>query len=679
MSDFHRNRRTAVLLGAAALALLAAPALTGCPRPPARARFTIDENADFFAAPFPIFTRVRGDGTIRWGDFPNPDANPIAAAYIDAADTRTRGFSTNGGVFFPLTEALDSASLPADPTASTSAGASVYLMDVDPGSPERGRRIPIAAHFRAKPGKYRPPNLLTLLPVQGYPLRAETLYAAVVTRGVRDALGHPIPVVPEVVLSRLGVAPVGPRGAEMVALYRNLWETLAAIGEGDEEVAVATVYRTMDPVGEQVALGEFVRSQPPPVATDLFRIRDHQDYCVLEGRVDMPIFQSGERPYLLEGGEILFDDHGAPIVQWTESVRFALTVPRGVMPATGWPVLIFANGSGGSYLSVVDRGAQPLPPLGSGPASFLAARGIAAIATDPILTGPRSPDHDPSGTLFFNPLNPFALRDNTRQSAAEVAVLASLVENLEVDPSLCDGDDVSRGPSGKIGYDADRILFMSQSQGSTLAPNAIATERRIKAAVLSGAGLSAIYTMNFKKAPFDVREAVSILIGIWPFDKIDVFEPAVTLLQTVFEPAEGLNFVRHFAAEPLLGGAPQHTLVISGIFDSYVPVEQNDALAAGLGADLVGPVVYPPTLDVIGLGGHGAIAPPVALNNTEGPSPVTAGVVQYPAPEGFDGHFVTFQLDAPKHQYGCFLQSFVESGVPVIPLAASDPFAPCFP
>jgi hypothetical protein len=40
-----------------------------------------------------------------------------------------------------------------------------------------------------------------------------------------------------------------------------------------------------------------------------------------------------------------------------------------------------------------------------------------------------------------------------------------------------------------------------------------------------------------------------------------------------------------------------------------------------------------------------------------------------------DGHEVMFQLDAPKHQYQCFLDSWL-TGTPSVP-AGDDRDAPC--
>ncbi|MCA9772519.1 MAG: hypothetical protein KC466_08920 [Myxococcales bacterium] len=663
----------------ALIALLAPMLLTGCPQGPVEAKFSLADDAAFFDAPFPIFTRVRADGTARWSDFPNPDGNPLVAAYIAAVDAGPKGFATQGAVYFPMTGAIDPATLPPTPEASAAPGASAYLIDVDPASPERGHRLPSLVHYAADGAKYRAAHLVAVLPHPGLVLRPGTLYAAVLTRAVRDAQGQPLPIVAEVGQTRAGQAPAGPNGAAMFALYANLWDTLDLIGEADEDVVVATVFRTQDPVSEQAALADYVRSGPAPEATELFQRADHPGFCVIEGRVDFPIFQDGERPYLFDGGEIHFDEMGAPIVQWTENVRFALSVPKGAMPAAGWPIVLWANGTGGSYLSVMNRGVG----AGQGPAKFYAARGIAALDTDPVLHGPRSPSGDPDGTLFFNPLNPIALRDTIRQSAVELTVLASLAENLAVDPALCPGVDASAAADGMVHYDPERILFMGQSTGSTVGPVGMAADRRMRAGVFSGASGNWILQVVLKQSPFPLNPAISLVLGVWP-SLLDEFEPVLTLIQTLWDPADPTNYARWLYREDALSaldaGAPgAHVFKIQGILDTYSTPPQGAAFAAAMGMDLVEPVVEPSQIPTIALAGRGVIAPPASLNNAEGPAPVTAAYVQYAAEPGHDGHYVSFDQDAPKYQYGCFFETFAATGAPVIFPRNDDPLAACTP
>ena len=75
--------------------------------------------------------------------------------------------------------------------------------------------------------------------------------------------------------------------------------------------------------------------------------------------------------------------------------------------------------------------------------------------------------------------------------------------------------------------------------------------------------------------------------------------------------------------------------------------------------------------DVLPLVGRGTVALP-ASGNAGG---VTAVVVQHPGDGVQDGHEVLFQREEPKHQYRCFLESWLTGTPIVVPDGPAD--APC--
>jgi hypothetical protein len=129
--------------------------------------------SSFYDIPFPHELRRDPDGTVSIASFPFP-STPLIDQYRDAIE-QAPGFGLASGVFFKLDGALDPASLPADPDASRTPGASVFLIDIDPLSPGRGTRIPLWIEFRTAGDAYRDPNLLALMPVPGHILDQGTL------------------------------------------------------------------------------------------------------------------------------------------------------------------------------------------------------------------------------------------------------------------------------------------------------------------------------------------------------------------------------------------------------------------------------------------------------------------------------------------------------------------------
>ena len=71
-----------------------------------------------------------------------------------------------------------------------------------------------------------------------------------------------------------------------------------------------------------------------------------------------PNYQQGTPPYAQAGGSFVFSG-GKPVLQNTFPQQFCLVVPSATkcpMPASGYPIVLYAHGTGGDYRSVVDEG-----------------------------------------------------------------------------------------------------------------------------------------------------------------------------------------------------------------------------------------------------------------------------------------------------------------------------------
>ncbi|HEY1551559.1 MAG TPA: hypothetical protein VGG28_27215, partial [Kofleriaceae bacterium] len=103
----------------------------------------------------------------------------------------TNGFATTGGVFFQTSVAIDPTGLPDIPTSAT-ADSPAFVIGIDPAAPDFGTRYPLEVSFEPQGDRYGAPNLVTLLPVQGMPLRPNTRYAAVLTTDLHATTGEPL-------------------------------------------------------------------------------------------------------------------------------------------------------------------------------------------------------------------------------------------------------------------------------------------------------------------------------------------------------------------------------------------------------------------------------------------------------------------------------------------------------
>jgi len=647
--------------------------------PGTQVRFDLSGDAGFFDAPFPIGLRDNHDGTIDMRGFPNPARKPLVRDLLVAMESgHASGFGTNSAVYLPFDGPLDAAGLPADAAASVAADSSVFLVNVHPGSPELDRRTPVWVAFKAEAETYSPANLLSVLPRPGATLRPGTLYAAVVLDSVRDADGEPLgsPLAFETFKARRypESVPLGLLGQD----FDRLWEHLDRAGIERTRVRGATVFRTGDPLAQLRALRDHARSRGVPAASGLKQIGDYEKYCVVEGNLTVPIFQDGERRYYDGGGEIRFDESGAPVVQWEEQIRFSVTIPKQGMPAAGFSLLVYAPGQGGSYLQAVERGTFAEQDAGvpdRGPAYFLADVGIAVINIEAPLTGPRNPNGQTDGLDFFNIGNPVAFRDNFRQSAVDYVSLLSMAEGLEIDAALCPGAD---GGGGSFVFDDDQRFLYGHSTGASVGSLVLGLETRLRAGLLSGTGGSWLYNLTIKSEPLDFGFLVETLLGYEAGDDVDLHDPALNLAQTFWECIEPMNWARIWAREPLDGAAPRDVLVIEGVIDGYFLPEMNNALALAAPLQPVRPIVDDSMLDALELAGLGALDAPASGNLVVGSTRVSQLLLQFEQPEGISGHYVPFESPQAKYQYRCFFDSLLgEGGAAAVFAANSDPLAAC--
>jgi hypothetical protein len=319
---------------------------------------------------------------------------------------------------------------------------------------------------------------------------------------------------------------------------------------------------------------------------------------------------------------------------------------------------------------------MPVVP-GTGPAMHFARVGFAAVQIDGPLGGIRNTTNGDEDFLIFNVLNTAALRDNVRQSAMELSLVARALPSLGFDTPDCPGAGAAAA------FDGAHLALMGHSMGAWIAPLTLAFEPRFGAAVLSGAGGSYIANVMDKIKPIHVRPYAEILLD-YNMDQrsLDAHDPALTLLQWVAEPSDPQAYDRRIVREPAAGESPRSVLMLQGIVDHYILPSIANATSLALGLDAAGPLydadsaeeqslAEVPLAARLPLAGRSVLTLPASGNVA--PS-TTALVVQHPGDDVEDGHEVVFQTDAPKHQYRCFLAGFVR-GTPTVPPdgAADDP------
>ncbi|MEO7093222.1 MAG: hypothetical protein ABI175_08225, partial [Polyangiales bacterium] len=557
--------------------------------------------------------------------------NALLLQQMRTAAAELDGFGLNSAMFARFDGALDPDSLPG-PAASVEPASSVYLVNVDPDSPDRGTRTPILAKFRVAGTQTLGGNHLVVRPYPGFPLDEGTTYALVITTRVKGESGGSIGVAPQ--MAKLVGTDPDPAIVHARTVYQPLLDYLDEAGDDErDDVASASVFTTQHATNVAEALRKGVIAAPAPVPTDITVHMMVSTFTVFIGNYMAPNFQAGDVPYKnAPTGRITVGTDGVATMQRMEPLRFSLVVPAGPVPQDGFPIAIYSHGTGGDYLSGYDDGT----------AERLAAEGIATLSMDQVLHGPRNPDGNPE-LDFFNFGNVYAARDNALQGYADGFSQVRLARALSF-------DDAGR----TITLDMTKVFFFGHSQGGLTGPGFVAFEPALKGAVLSGtAGLLYLNLLS-KTKPLNIPALVETFVRDEP---VDVDNPSLALVQMWVDRSDPANYAPLMVRRPPPGIAPRPIFQTEGFTDTYSPNVGLEAFATALGGDIVQEVAAKP-VEGLELRGRTTKAAPIT-NNLNG---VTAVLAQFNQRPGSEGHFVVFDIPAAKQQAARFLGTLAATG-----------------
>ena len=641
--------------------------------------FDLTDKTDLFAAPYPNDLRLGQDGSIDLVNFA-AGYTPFLQNYFDLVKSGSFGFSANGAIFFRLSGAIDLSLLPKTPDQSRLSGSALRLVNIDEESPGYGEMVPVRWKFTETKRRYIGKNALALLPLPGFGLRPSTRYAALITDALLTPTGQPL--FSDATLQTLlaAQAPSDGRMKRERAVFAPLRDYLEKLGITN--VIAATVFTTGASTVLMGKLREVVLASPAPQPEGLTLAKETAAYYEVRGTYRAPGFQWGEIPFLMptNGGEMRFDKNGAPTIARTETIRFALSVPKGKMPAAGWPIVLYAHGTGGSYRDFISAGhATQLAEIRDG--ESLVSR-AAMVGIDQTLHGPRAPKGTNAQLTFINIQNPTAAIFNVAQGAADNFALLRLVKELSFSrlPGK-EGQSVDLGY--QVSFDPKNIGFMGHSQGGITGPLFLASEPEIRGAVLSGSGANGILALLSKTEPVSIPDLVSAIIQE-PFDD---FHPMATFVQQLLDGSDPANYAPLIIRRPAPGIQPKHVMVTQGLVDHYTPNSTTDALAVAAGIPLVGPQLAP--VGGLALRGLSPQSLPIAGNVVSNGRNVTAGMLQYSAPKDGktckvdkdcspgrycekdgtcrrDGHFVLFRRADAIRQYSLFFGTMFRDGQPTL-------------
>ncbi len=646
--------------------------LVGCEAPDtfvARSTRVIFEpgGRDFWSVPMPSELRRQSDGTFNLDRWPG-ERSSLVTTWLTSIDARVDGWGVNSGAFLPLSGAIDVGTLPKTPADSLVDASSVFFVDVTKGSPDYGKRLPLEVSFTAEAAPFRAPNLLAVIPVAGFTRRAKTTYAVVVTDAVKDVAGAPLG---RSEAFHAALTMMKDANADAVEALKPLRTWLDETKFDRRRVVGATVFTTIDPMSSLQRLSSWVETLPAPSLEQPFtRLDGYARYELFVGRYRVPHVQSGPKP---GRGKIVWSADGAtPVQQGTQSVRLSVSIPKGSMPAGGWPLMLYLHGSGGEYREAMDRGPlaptttrdkQGDPPLGTGPSDWLAARGVAVMGFDFPLHGDRESPPDTTGRMLYDVFGDIdSSVDNMQVAAMEVQYLTRL---------LSTGVTVNvNGTPAR--FDLTKLSAMGHSMGSTIGIPVATVDPRIQGYVFSGAGGLLLEVATSTTYPVRLQELVSQLLGFQGAQVIDRTHPLLHAFQSLWDFTDPSAKARHVAVEPLPGKSAHPAFQPQGVIDGYFHPWAQTAVAVQLGVTQAGDVFDATSVDALSLASRPVRASFPIAKNVNG---VTVGLSQVQTP--FDlGHYVVFDREDVQHQVECFLDGVGTVDGPRI-VAPAPRSAPC--
>ncbi len=633
------------------------------------------EEDGFYNFPFPSDLRLL-DGHPDIDGYPNPSEIILLSDLLPLAAER-KGFATTSASYFRF-----SASLATQVETDVIAGSKnspILLIDVDPNSDTFATLTPTVARTLAD-DDYVPANVLAVAPRPGFILRGGGHYAVVVMKSLGDAEGEELET-PQALRDLIaGDVPAGASGQAAKELYEPLWTALEQLDIDKEQVAAATVYTVGDVVAELSELSDKVRAEYS-ITLDAIAVDtddgDHERFCELIGTMSYPQFQNGVPPFNeSRTGIFEYGDDGLPTLQRMEEAGFVITLPKGEMPAGGYPLAMYFHGSGGKYQQVVDRGrilvSDGPPTKAEGPAFVMAAHGVAMVGS----AHPVNPQRLPGAkdVEYLNLNNLATLPYTFSQGAIEQRLFLDALLKQEITEEMLTGCTGMTLPAGETSFHfaEEEVVAMGQSMGGMYTNIIGAIEPRIKAVVPTGAGgLWHYFILETQLVP-GAKGFLSVIFRT-PEAEFTFLHPTLQLLGLAWEVAEPMVYMPRLGKNPLPGHPTRPVYEPAALGDSYFPTTIYDAAALSYGHQQAGEAVWATMQEALALAGlDGFVDYPVQSNlkNFSGEA-YTGVVVQYEGDGIYDPHSIFAQLDEVKYQYGCFFETFLSTGVATVPAPAA--------
>lgn len=634
---------------------------------PIEARFALPGSAvpDFLEVPFPSDLYLDGKGHI--GAMPKlKDYVLSGSQFVTAGLGQLDGFGTTGGAIFAIDDhtgmkvapaTIDLATLPQKEDDTTGASATAMLVDLEAKTAATAL-IPARVDYHSDiPNGSTTPPLLVIYPARGIVLLEKHRYAAVLTTGVHAKDGMPVGASAGFRAVRDGKA----RTTAGEKLYGDAIDKIATLVPAladKTKIAAIAVYTTHGMSHELADLRAAAAKQAPPVlkwdkpslapmGAGLFanaplpagyyatldawlgtpaQLPDTTDDPAddqLTGRAHAALAAIGTGAFsapnfLLENANgfndpthhtFARDAAGKPVVnpaKTTARVWMTIALPKGAVPAAGFPTVIVQHGLSGDrsiILSVADAFAKlgwatvaiestTFGARATGAMNIVDAASVFPWTKAPGYVGPDGFVDLPNGsTDFFGGLRSLgAVRDHMRQSVLDIGSAVDVIRN----PALDLGPLLLAVPGAKL--DPTKIAYLGNSLGGLMGSMLAAIDPHLKTFVLNvaGGGLMLELGANSPGIATSLQQAATLNFG-FANGRFAPGHPILQLLQHIVDPGDPLLFAGNIITAPRtvngVKNPPKNVIQIEVLWDETVSNQSNEALARAAGFPLAEPSV----------------------------------------------------------------------------------------
>jgi hypothetical protein len=576
---------------------------------------------DFFSLPFPNDARLDLDGRPDLSGFPDPgDVAPAVGEVLAAVSGGPTGYGLNPTVYFRFSRPQDLDSI----TVLTD-DATVWWASIDEDADDYGV-LPALQYFtRNSRGKYICQNWLAVSVYDGQPLEPNHTYAVWLTKDIHSRNGATAVRDDGFKVMMGDERPTDLSLARAWDAYAPFRDYVAREGIASDRIAGAAVFTTGDPSRGVRYFREVTEGDDVSVGvSDLVECDDgvaspcddggvrtcgsgSAAFDELQGRVSVPVYRT-------DSGVAYDASTFRPTVQGNEDVCFAMTLPKGDMPAGGWPVAFYAGDPGGSFRDAVDGGV----------AEALAAQGFATITLE-------LPGQGERGTAYYDAAHPAAWLGNELQAAADPNALVRLANEWSL--------AAAESPTGaEIRFDPANLWYVGEGEGASVGVDFLAWSLDARGGVLGNAAGYQIHAFGEQTAPVDIAHGLQAALADSALNR---WHPMLNLVQEMFEPVDPVNYARSVVRDPRTGA--KSVLFVTGVEDAETPEVSLTSVLTAAALPTVGDVL----LDY----DQSTTSYPVYENISDGADRVTAAAVQVAA-----GHDALLEA-GPLDQAARFLGS----------------------